>query len=73
MPVRCNFAHIPKPILFLSFTAIIALISSAVRKFIPNSRTCDYYTVESQLGVDLKIKIKISTWLKPLVIATKIT
>lgn len=39
MHVMCIFVHIPNPKLFLSFTASIALISSAVRKFIPNSRT----------------------------------
>lgn len=44
IPVMCSFAHIPKPNLFLSFTASIALISSAVRKFIPNSRTCIDHT-----------------------------
>lgn len=43
MLVKCNFVHIPKPSLFLSWTARTALISSAVRKFIPNSRTCIPY------------------------------
>lgn len=38
-PFKCNFVRIPKPNLFVSFTASIALISSAVWKFIPNSKT----------------------------------
>ena len=49
IPVICSFADIPKPNLFLSFTASIALISSPVRKFIPNSRTCIDHSVKCEI------------------------
>lgn len=39
IPVKCIFADIPNPNRFVIFAANIASMSSAVRKFNPNSKT----------------------------------